>query len=415
MNILHISATDNAGGSGRSAYRIHNELRRRGHGSKMLVNYRVTDDPDVGYLWRSFGWRAADAIVRRVTERLSLQYLYYPSSYGLQWHPWFREADVVQLYNTHGGYFSHTALPLLSAKKPVIWRLSDQWPMTGHCAYSFECDRWKTGCGQCPHLFDAPALRVDRTAQLWLVKQRVFAQSQLEIVAPSSWMAGFAKASPLLSRFPLHVIPNGLDATTFRPVPRDEARRQFGIAQDARVALFVSLEIDAVRKGGAYFKAAAAKLAAAGGAPFEVLAVGAGADAWRGQLPVRVTAVDAMHDDARLAAAYSAADVYVMPTMAENLPNAVLESMACGTPVVAFATGGVVDAVRPGETGWLARVGDADDLAAQMGEALVASERNTAMRMTCRRVVEVEYTSERQAEQFEQLYARVIEERRRAA
>lgn len=408
LSVLHISATDNAGGSGRSAYRLHTGLRARGHRSRMLVNYRVSDDPDVGYIWRATGWRAADWLVRSATERLSLQYLYYPSSFALAWHPWFRDAGVLQLYNTHGGYFSHSALAALSRRKPIVWRLSDMWPMTGHCAYSFDCDRWKTGCGRCPLLADAPALRRDTTALLWRRKRAVYARSRLIVVAPSRWMAGVAAESPLLGRFPIHVIPNGLDTDVFRPVPKAAARSLFRLDPAERVVLFAAIETEGRRKGGALLREAIERLASSGGPPFRLMVVGGGAEHWTARLPVPVTPVPLITDDRLLAAAYSAADLFVMPTLAENLPNTVLESMACGTPAVAFAVGGVADAVRPGETGWLVRPADADDLASTLGRALADDEARSLFATRSRQVVEAEYSSERQTDRFEALYREIL-------
>jgi len=97
-------------------------------------------------------------------ERLSLQYLFYPSSFLLLYDKWFRESDVIQLFNTHDNYFAHTALPFISRKKPVVWRLSDMWAMTGHCTHALDCERWMSGCGSCPYLSGYPALRWDTTA-----------------------------------------------------------------------------------------------------------------------------------------------------------------------------------------------------------------------------------------------------------
>ena len=136
----------------------------------------------------------------------------------------------MQLYNTHGSYFSHTALPLLSRLRPVVWRLSDMWAFTGHVAYSYDCERWRHGCGSCPYLGEYPALSRDTTAALWRWKNAVYKRSKLTIVAPSRWIERLASESPLLSRFPIVRIPNGIDLERFRRVP---AR---GGARAARVA-----------------------------------------------------------------------------------------------------------------------------------------------------------------------------------
>jgi len=408
LTIIHVSAADNVGGSGRSAYRIHSGLRAQGHRSRMLVNYRSTTDPDVGYLWRSLSWRVGDYLVRRATEALSLQYLFYPSSFALARHPWFREADIVQLYNTHGGYFSHSALAVLSRRKPIVWRLSDMWPMTGHCAYSYDCDRWKTGCGACPILDDEPALRTNRTALLWKMKRAVYARSRLTIVAPSRWMAATAAASPLLGRFPIHVIPNGVDTNVFAPIPRPSARDLFGIPHGDRVVLFAAVETNARRKGGHHLQAALERL---GDVRLRLLVVGSGAERWTGRTGHPVTAVSAVADDRLLAAAYSAADVFVMPTLAENLPNVALESMACGTPSIAFDVGGVPDAVRPAETGWLVPTADDGALAEALRTALTDDATRERFGRRCRAVAASEYTAELQTTRFARLYEEVLCER----
>jgi glycosyltransferase involved in cell wall biosynthesis len=409
LSVVHVSTTDNAGGSGRAAYRIHSAIRRSGHRSRMLVSLRVTDDADVAPVWGTLPWRAADWLAGRVTERLSLQYLCYPSSVRLLGHPWVREADVVQLYNTHGGYFSHTILPLLSRRRPVVWRLSDMWPMTGHCAYAFECERWKTGCGACPLLADAPALRVDRTALLWRVKRWAYARSALTLVAPSRWIAGLAAASPLLSRFPVHWIPNGVDTDVFRPIPKGAARAVLGLDPGERVVLFSALETADRRKGGAVLAEALGRSGAGPRLPYRLLVVGRGAERWTGPGPAAVTAMPTVGDDRLLAAVYSAADVFVSPALAENLPNAALESLACGTPVVAFDVGGVADAVRPLETGYLAASGDPADLARGIDRLLADEALRLRLGRRGREVAEQEYGQDLQTRRFLALYEEILE------
>lgn len=374
----------------------------------MLVSLRVTEDPDVAPIWGTLPWRAADSMARRVTERLSLQYLLYPSSFGLLRHAWFREADVVQLYVTHGGYFSHTALALLTRRKPVVWRLSDMWAMTGHCAYSFDCERWKTGCGSCPLLSDEPALRVDWTAFLWRVKRWVYERSRLTLVAPSRWIAGLVAQSPLLQRFPVHLIPNGLDTDVFRPVPKAAAREVLGLDPSERVVLFSALDTAAPRKGGEFLRKALEILHAQDMQGCRLLVVGDGAESWRNVVRFPLTPMPVVRDDRMLAAIYSAADLFVLPTLAENLPNGILESMACGTPVVAFDVGGVGEAVRPMETGYLAQYMNADDLARGIGRLLEDEGVRQRLGRRCREVAEQEYSMDLQARRFQELYERIL-------
>jgi glycosyltransferase involved in cell wall biosynthesis len=411
LSVLHIGAADNFGGPGRIAYRLHSDLRRRGHRSRMLVGRMNTRDPDVRHLWGSPSWQALDWVARRVTDRLSLQYLFLPSSWRLPRHPWVRDADVVQLYNVHGGHFSYPVLPRLSRGTPVVWRLSDMWAMTGHCCYSHECDRWLAGCGACPLLFQSPSLRTDRTALLWRAKRRVYARARVILVAPSRWMAGRARASPLLSRFPVHLIPNGLDTTVFRPVPKPVAREALGLPPRARIVLFSAVEVDAPRKGATLLREALATVAERKGPRCHVLLVGRGAAKLAASIPLPARSVEQIHDDETLARVYSAADLLVYPALADNLANTVLESMACGTPVVSFDVGGLPEVVRHMETGYLARGREAAVLARGI-ELLIADDTLSAtLGARARTVIETGYRLEQQTSGFEALYRDLVADR----
>jgi glycosyltransferase involved in cell wall biosynthesis len=408
LNVLHISTTDNLGGSGRSAYRVHSGLKNLGVRSRMLVGLKVTSDNDVLPVTQEGINAAADRFFSRALGRLSLQYLFFPSSFRLLAHQWFKEADVVQLYNTHGNYFSHTVLPLMSRRRPVVWRLSDMWPMTGHCAYSFDCERWRTGCGNCPILSDPPELYRDTTATLWKLKRWLYSHSALTIVAPSNWIAKMASESPLLGRFATHVIPNGLDTTVFAPVPKDEARKTLQISPCERVILFSADSLVDRRKGGAYLQAAIKGLT---DTEKNITLLMVGKHGMTPDMPasVRTRIVGSIDDDRALARIYSAADVFVLPTLAENLPNGALESMACGTPPVVFDVGGCRDAVRHMETGYLAKYKDVDDLTRGIRLILNDDELRNRLSKRSREVATSEYGIELQAQRFLALYQQVIQ------
>jgi glycosyltransferase involved in cell wall biosynthesis len=406
LSVLHISTTDNWGGSGRAAYRVHTGLKRLGIQSRLYVGMKVTDDPDVRLI-AGRAMRLLDRACGTATERLSLQYLAYPSSFTLPLRRWFREADVVQLYNTHGGYFSHAVLPLISRSRPVVWRLSDMWPMTGHCTYSYDCARWKTGCGSCPILSDLPALRRDTTALLWRTKRRLYRRSNLTIVAPSSWIAQVAAESPLLGSFPRRVIPNGIDLEVFRPIDKAAARASLTLPGQHRVVLFSAQFVFDRRKGGALVKEVLGRLHESGQPDLTLLVVGSGASAWEADGRFHVKSIETVSNDELMAILYSAADVFLVPTLSENLPNGILESMACGTPAVAFDTGGCADAVRHLETGYLAKHGDVEDLTRGVERLLTDAELRTRLATNARRVAEKEYGLMLQARRLAALYGDV--------
>lgn len=377
----------------------------------MLVHRKSTSDHDVREI-SSGNIRFLDLASYHTFERLSFQYLFYPSSFLLVNHEWFREADVVQLFNTHENYFAHTALPLISRRRPVVWRLSDMWSLTGHCTHSLDCERWMTGCGSCPLLSDYPALRWDTTAMLWKIKRWVYARSLVNIVAPSKWIEALAKRSPLLGNFPVHHIPNGVDTTVFAPQDQLEARRTLGINETKKVILFSSHKILDSKKGGALMIEALERLALTMN-PDKVLllVVGRGAEEWNVEVPFAIKRMGHIFDDNTMAAVYSAADIFVLPTLADTFPNAVLESMSCGTAPITFDVGGCPELVRHMETGYLAQYKDAQDLAKGMSLLLANDELRMRLRQRSLEVVAQEYPRELEAKRFKTLYENIYQER----
>ena len=396
LNVLHISESDAAGGAARAAYKLHNDLRARQHRSRMLVARKLTGDDDVRRLKRNLAWRALDRASGEVLDRLGLQYAFYPSSFAVADDPWFQDADVVQLHNTHGNYFSLTALPYLSRRRPIVWLLHDMWPFTGHVAYAYDCERWRTGCGSCPYLGEYPALPLDTTSLLWRFKRAVYARSRLTLVTPSRWLAELVGSSPLLGQFPIHHVPYGVDTEVYSPGPRDEARRRLDLPLDRKVVLFVATDLAEQRKGFQFVDEA---LSGLDGALLLAVAVSGEAECATEMRILRT------QDEWLLVDAYRAADLVLLPTLADNLPNVVIESMACAVPCVAFATGGVPDAVRHLETGYLVRSGDAGGLAAGVRALFDDETLRARLGQAARAAAVADYSLARQSERYLDVYA----------
>ena len=400
LDVLHISESDAAGGAARTAYKVHKGLNASGHRSRMLVGRKVTDDGDIRRIKRSDLWRAADRACGEVLDRLDLQYVFYPSSFGVARDPWFRSADIVQLHNLHGSYFSFTALPILTRRRPTVWLLQDQWAFTGHVAYSLDCERWRTGCGSCPYLAEYPRLRRDTTAFLWRLKRLVYERSRLTLIVPSRWMLDLVRRSPLLSRFAVHRIPHGVDTDVFRPMSKTQARQRLGLPEDRPLVLFSASDLNEPRKGLHLLEEALGRM---DDPPLLALA-GAG------EVPrtVETRWLGSIGDDAILAQAYAAADVLAVPTVADALTQTAIESIACGTPCVAFDRGGVTDVVSHLDTGYQARFGDVDDLARGLRTVLEGAERFAPR---CREIAESEFSIDVQVGRYVDLYRQVLDER----
>ena len=393
--VVHLSHFDEYGGAARSAFRLHQGLRQLGATSRMIVGRKTSADADVTAHRTTFG----DRVANRIGHELGIQYAFLPSTRSIGRHPWFREADVVQLANIHGGWFSHTQLPSLARGKRLVWCIHDMWPFTGHCGYSYGHDGWLTGCGSCPHLDAYPTIRRDATRLNWRIKERLYRKLELSIVAPSRWLGELARRSPLLQRFPVHVIPYGVDTDLFAPTSRARARARLGLPEGEPLVLVAGLE---PRKGsdllGRILTVAQARL----GRPVSLAIAGgtAYADAPKGFAGHDLGAAD----ERTMAAAYAAADVYLLPTLYDNLPNTVLEALSCGAAVVATDVGGLPDLIEDGVNG-LTRPADADALGEALGTVLADPGLRDRLGAAGRKRVLTSMGLEHQAKAYLELYA----------
>jgi glycosyltransferase involved in cell wall biosynthesis len=405
MKILHINQSDTNGGAAIAGYRLHQGLLTTGHDSKILAGYIKTKSDRVAEIPRN---KTLERNLLRFTCRAGLSYLANINSFDIPKHPFFQSADVLNLHNLHTGYFNYLAISKLTQLKPAVFTLHDMWSFTGHCAYSNQCDRWKIGCGKCPDLDTYPSMVRDSSDIEWKLKNRTYAKSNLTIVAPSHWLADQAKSS-MLSRFPVHHIPNGIDMSVFQALDRQQCRHALGLPQDKKILLFAAASISDTRKGGDLLWKALAALP--NDIKQNVLLLILGAD--DSEIPdIGVPAIQMgyVESDRIKATIYSAADLFVFPTRADNLPLVLQESMACGTPMVSFDIGGVPDLVRPGTTGYLAAPEDALDLRDGIVKLLNDENLRSHMRTQCRSIALAEYSIELQVQRYTGLYEQALKE-----
>ena len=283
---------------------------------------------------------------------------------------------------------------------PVVWRLSDLNPFTGGCHYDQGCGKYKQRCGACPQL--GSKTEDDLSRAIWKRKKEAFASidtTQLHFVAQSEWIKDQVQASPLTERFPATVIPNGLNPDLFQPRDTEGLRSALEIPREHRIVLFVAQSAQNHRKG---FDLLSDALASLDADSVTLLSIGGNEPDLGAALPH--THLGTIESDLLLSVFYSLADLFVIPSRQDNLPNTVLESMACGTPVVGFDTGGIPDMVRPGETGWLAETGSVRALRQAIEQALADDAAREQRGQRGRAVVEDEYTLERQARRYQNLY-----------
>jgi glycosyltransferase involved in cell wall biosynthesis len=266
------------------------------------------------------------------------------------------QPDIIHIHNTHGGYFEISLLKKLSKLAPVVWTFHDMFNLTGHCAYSFDCERWKTGCGGCPNIDISPAIRKDKTKSLLWYKRRVCRSSQFTIVTPSKWLYDCVKRSILKDK-DVRLIYNGIETNTFKKTDKREAREKLSLPKDKKIILFsANGGIKNPFKGGEFVLDIYEKLKIRD----DILFLNIGgeekgvSDNWINYGYVR--------SEEEMALMYSAADIYLFPTLADNCPLTVIESMSCGLPVVTFDVGGVPEIVEHEKTGYIAKYKNSDDL-----------------------------------------------------
>ena len=387
-------------------HRLHRTLLRLGVDSKILALQDEGSGPDVSRLPR-VEFLSLERRVRTVTARLGLNDIHRLGSFWLDRHTFFQNADLVHFHGMHSGTFSYLALPRLATSRPCVFSLHDTWAFTGHCAYSQGCERWKTGCGECPHPEEFPAVARDATRLEWRAKSRALLKSGARLVSKSAWTTRLARVSAL-RHLPLTEIPYGVDTHTYRPRGKARSRELLGLPQDRFVLLIVARDLADRRSGVDLVVRSLQALSPELAARCILLVMGKhGADMVHGAgLPIRDLGY--LEDDHLKAIAYSAADLYLFPTRADVFGLASIESQACGTPVVSFRTGGVPDHVRPGETGFLAEPGDT--LGFRDGIALLLENEAARLRMSgaCRASVLRDYDLSLEATRHADLYDAIL-------
>jgi glycosyltransferase involved in cell wall biosynthesis len=327
-------------------------------------------------------------------------------AFSLPKSPWFAEADVVNYHMLHGGYFNFLALPGLTRKKPGIMTLHDMWAFTGHCVYSLDCERWKQGCGRCPHPNTYPAIKRDATRLERRLKQWAYDHAQLHVVTISTWIDRLARQS-ILGNLPIHLIPNGIDVDLFRPRDPVECRRLLRLPEDRRLILFAAADMKDRRKGGDLLLRALALLPSTVKKNAGLVIMGRADADLLAAAEVHTYRLGFIHDDLLKAVAYNAVDVFAFPTRADNLPLVLQESMASGTPMVSFAVGGVPDLVRHGETGFIAAPEDVEEFARHLERILTDDKVRSHLGRRCREVALAEYSIGLQAQRYRELFEAV--------
>jgi glycosyltransferase involved in cell wall biosynthesis len=413
VKIAQLTTFDVRGGAAVAARRLHAGLRRIGTDSWMLVQEKGGDDPFV--IEPATPLRRALTAFRPMLDSLPLRW--YPGRQRVTFSPAFipdnasqkvseLTPSIVHLHWVAAGFLRIETLAKLN--RPLVWTLHDSWAFTGGCHYPFDCTRYRRDCGACPIL--GSSRERDLTRRIWSRKRKAWEGLNLTVVTPSRWLAECAGSSSLFRETRVEVIPNGLDADRFRPIDQGTARDILSLPRDRKLILFGGVQASSdPRKGFQHLVEALRCLAGSGwGEMADLLVFGSPEPQEDPDLGMRAHFTGHIHDDVTLSLLYSAADVFIAPSIQDNLPNTVMEAAACGTPSVAFKIGGLPDLVEHGRTGYLARPFETDDLAKGIALLLGDDEKRAELGEAARHKVVAEFALERIARRHAELYREIL-------
>lgn len=410
MKIGHVSHADLAGGAARAAWRIHQALRNQGVESYMTVNEASAHD------WTVDGPTGPTAkFSARFRPHIGAQIMKFQQSTnralhspallpgGLAARLAKREVSVVNLHWINGEMCSIAELGKIDL--PIVWTLHDMWPFCGTEHYASNT-RWKDGYKRNNRTPNDRGIDIDRWT--WARKRHHW-KRPIQLVAPSQWLADCARSSALMGSWPVEVIPNPVDLDLWKPRERILARDLFGLPREPKLVLFGAMGgTSDPRKGSDLLLGALDRLAKVG-AKLELVIFGQRSPKDPTSLGFPVHYMGHIHDEVALAMLYAAADVFVLPSRQDNLPNTGVEAQASGRPVVAFDIGGLKDIVRHRDTGYLARPFDVDDLAEGISWVLDGEERFQALSTAAASLAAVKYAGTKVAERYVALYGDVLE------
>ncbi|NLK82374.1 MAG: glycosyltransferase [Bacteroidales bacterium] len=356
-SIVYINTSNTQGGAARIAYDLHMFQLSLSNQSQMLVSNKQGTEAEIYELKQDASKK--QQLLYEAQKWLQWQDFFHLASLQLYKHPAIQQASIVHAHNLHSwnGFFSPFALPELCSRKQVIWTLHDMHAVTGHCASSFKCEKWKIGCGNCPQLETYPKLTKDTTSFIWKTKKNIYKRCDMHIVVPSKWLQDIVSQS-ILSHLPCTLIYNGIDTSIYKPYNKQEVRTKFELPSGKTIILFsADLGIANPFKGGEYIQQLIERYKTIPEILF--VNIGGGTSIEKSDL---IWNVPYIQDQTEMAEWYSAADMYVYPSLADNCPLVVLEAMACGLPIVTFNTGGIPELVLHNQTGYVANYKDFDDL-----------------------------------------------------
>ena len=416
MRVLIVNTSENVGGAAVAANRLMDALNNNGIKTKMLVRDKATDNITVAQLDKSwhqrwnFLWERFVIFCHLRFKRDNLfQIDIANAGTDITRTREFREADVIHLSWVNQGMLSIGGIrKILASKKPVVWTMHDLWPASSICHYARNCHRYESRCGNCP-LLPGGGSRNDLSAKVWRRKRQALGTNSILFVTCSRWLADKAKKSGLLSGQKVMSIPNPIDTHVFCREDQEKARIYAGLPADKRLILFVSQRVTDQRKGMDYFITAMNKMVEQHPEMRQntgIAILGGQAEELAGKLPLPSYPLGYVSDEKKIASVYNSVDMFVLPSLEDNLPNTIMEAMACGVPCVGFNTGGIPEMIDHLHNGYVAQYKSSEDFANGIYWTLTEPDYPSLSEQACRKAIS-HYSENVVAKKYIDLYNKV--------
>ena len=412
MKVLIVNTSERTGGAAVAANRLMKALNNYGVKARMLVRDKETDALTVVGLPSSavtrwhFLWERLVIFCRLHFQRKHLFEIDIANAgTDITKMREFQEADLIHLHWINQGMLSLSGIrKILRSGKPVVWTMHDIWPATGICHVTLGCRYFTSRCANCKYLPGGGG-KGDLAARTWKKKQQMVADEIIHYVACSHWLEREAKASALLRGQKITSIPNPIDTHIYKKGDKQEARRQLGLPQDKQLILFVSQRVTNRNKGMDYLLEACRQLGDLSN--LGVVILGGHAEEVADQLPFAAFPMGYVNDEQRIVSIYQAVDVFVLPSLSENLPNTIMEAMACGVPCVGFKVGGIPEEIDHLQTGYVAEYRSAEDLARGIRWILTEADGEALSRQAIHKVAQ-NYSQQSVAVRYLDIYQQAM-------
>ena len=416
MRVLIINTSERMGGAAIAAGRLMDALRNNGIQAKMLVRDKQTDRVTVIGLKKSL-WKIWQFIWERIViwkaNHFKKHNLFEVDIANTGTNvislPELSQADVIHLHWINQGMLSLKDIRrIIESGKPIVWTMHDMWPFTGICHYAGDCDKYTTHCENCPILYKGN--KKDLSFHTFQQKKRMLEGSHIHFVSCSQWLGNMAKRSKLIGNHSIVSIPNAINTNLFKPRDKQAARHKLGLPMDKQLLLFGSMKTTDKRKGIDYLVNACELLAKSHPDVCKQLGVvilGKESNLYESLFPFPIYSMNYVNSEKELADIYNAVDLYVTPSLQDNLPNTIMEAMACGIPCVGFNVGGIPEMIDHLHNGYVADYKSAEDFANGIHWALSEGEYESLSQEAHRKVL-TSYSESAVAKRYIEIYNKIM-------